>query len=278
MKKCILAVVCLLFSISLLAQIKLETKKYMVSGLCEKSMEFVLTGNDQLDSALRNSVQDVWHISSFEFCTRGQFEKRKTSDEFFFMVLVDSTYTKEDLRGICNLTVFRGSPKAGDGVKGLSRIAYVPFMGVDRDGTRESAFVPAFVSMLQKHLSFILTREFNIGSCVRADGDGAAGRRGRQLLISSGDLADRASLNGIEPDGLIISDDIHLAKVMREADGDCLVGYMAGPASPGEKAECVTMVIDPQTYDLYYMKKRGAGALNPCGFTYSEIKNLVGRK
>lgn len=277
MKKYILAVVCSLFCGALCAQIKLETKKYMVSDLYEKPMEIVLTGNVQLDSALRSSVQDVWYISSFEFCTREQFEKRKTSDEFFFMVLVDSTYTEENLRGISRLTVYKGSPKAGRGIKGLNRIAYVPFMGTDRDGVRESAFVPAFVDVLQKHISFILSREFNIGSCVRVNASAAIGKWTRPVMISCNDLADASLQNGMTRDNVIITDDVHLAKAMTDKAGDCLVGYVAGPSSPGEKSECVTMVVDPQTNEIYYMNRRGASALNPCGFTYSEIKNFSNR-
>lgn len=277
MKKYILAVVCSLFCVALCAQIKLETKKYMVSDLYEKPMEIVLTGNVQLDSALRSSVQDVWYISSFEFCTREQFEKRKTSDEFFFMMLVDSTYTEENLRGISRLTVFKGSQNAGSGIKGLNRIAYVPFMGTGRDGARESAFVPAFVDMLQKHISFILSREFNIGSCVRVNASAAIGKWTRPVMISCNDLADASLQDGMARDNVIITDDVHLAKAMTDKAGDCLIGYMAGPLSPGEKSECVTMVIDPQTNEIYYMNRRGASALNPCGFTYSEIKKFSSR-
>lgn len=277
MKKYILAIVCSLFTLALCAQIKLETKKYMVSDLYEKPMEIVLTGNAPLDSAMRSSVQDVWYISSFEFCTREQFEKRKTSDEFFFMVLVDSTYTKENLRGISSLTVFKGSPKAGSGIKGLNRIAYVPFMGTDRNGVRESAFVPAFVDVLQQHISFILSREFNIGSTVRVNASDALGKWNKPVMISRNDLADASVMDGMASDNVIVTDDVHLAKAMTDKAGDCLVGYVAGPLSPVEKSECVTMVIDPQTNEIYYIKRRGASVLNPCGFTYSEIKNFLAR-
>lgn len=277
MKKYVLAVVCVLFTLGLCAQIKLETKKYRVSDLYEKPMEIVLTGNSQLDSALRSSVQDVWYISSFEFCTREQFEHIKTSEKFFFMVLVDSTYNKDNFRGIYNLTVFKGSDKATEGVKGLHKIAYVPFMGEGRTGERESAFISAFVDILQQHISFILSREFNIGSCVRVNAAAALGKWAKPVLISSTDLADVSVLNGVALNDVIVSDDLHLVKAMREKANDCLVAYMVGPASPREKAECVTMVIDPQTNEIYYLNRRGTSLLSPCGFTYSEIKNFVSK-
>lgn len=277
MKKYILAVVCALFSMALCAQIKLETKKYMVSDLYEKPMEIVLTGNEKLDSALRNNVQDIWFISSYEFCTRKQFEQRKSSDEFFFMVLVDSTYTKENLRGVASLIVFKGCPKAGSGIKGLNRIASVPFMGTDRNGVKESAFIAAFVGILQNHISFILSREFNIGSSVRVDASRAIGKWSKPVLISKSDLADSTALDGMNLRDVIISDDSHVEKAMRNKADDCLVGFVAGSSKPKDKSECVTMIIDPQTNDLYYMNRRVASSLCPTGFTYSEIKNFTNK-
>lgn len=276
MKKFFFVLTAVLFSAVTFAQAKLETKKYMVSDLCEKTMEIVLTGNDTLDTALRDRIQDLWHISSFEFCTKAQWEERKKSDEFYFMILEEGD-RNEGKSGIRYLSVFKGNDKAGKGVEGLNKIATVPFIGVGSPAGKAEAFLPALASILQSHISFILSREFNIGSIVRVNPSESMKKWGKPVIVSRNDLAD-TTLTAYDTGKVIVSDDEHVSSVMKSMDDECLAGYSICSPDEGNGSVCWTMVIDPQSCELLYLRKRMAGKGSPAGFTYSQLKELARRQ
>ena len=54
---------------SAFAQAQITTKKEKVSDFTLKTMKVVLSGNEFIDQAVREAINNTWSLSPFEFCT-----------------------------------------------------------------------------------------------------------------------------------------------------------------------------------------------------------------
>lgn len=277
MKNFILTFICFCTALPAFAQAKLETKKFRISDLCEKTMEIVLTGNPMVDAAYRSKAQDVWHISPYEFCTREQFAQRKKSREYYFLVITDNSFGKETSPGIKFLSMYKGDPKAGEGVDGLYKITSVPFCSADWGDGREATFIPAMLDMVQQQALSILGREFNIGDVVRVKGRNVLGDWPGKILIADCDLAfgaDKALISSLKEDYVEIMDPDSVCGSFDNRE-ECLVGYVVAPENPEKGSVCYTFLINAATYELHYMHRRSITDSSPAGFTKAELKGFA---
>ncbi len=275
MKKVILTGILAFAALFATAQAKLETKKFKISDLCERTMEIVLTGNPKVDAAYRDKVQDVWYISPYELCTAEQFEQRTKSKEYYFIVVTDNSFGKETSAGIKFLSMYKGDPKASGGVNGLYKITSIPFCSVDWGDGREANAVPAMLNTLQQQALSILDKEFNIGEIAWAKSKNALGKWPGKVLIADCDLAfQQDTAETAASDSYVkITDPGTVTEAMENRE-DCLVGYVVAPGNPEKGSVCFTYLINTATYELYYMRKRNISPSSPAGFTKAELKGF----
>lgn len=274
MKNYILIAICACATFAASAQAKLETKRFRISDLCEKTMEIVLTGNPMVDAAYRNKAQDVWHISPYEFCTREQFEQRKKSKEYYFLVMTESFSGKDSYPGINFLSMYKGDPKAGAGVNGLYKITSVPLCSAGGGDGREATFLPAMLDMVQQQALRILSKEFNIGDVVRVRSRNVLGSWPGKILIADCDLAfeaDESLVVSLRNESVEISDPDTACDSFDKRD-ECLVGYVVAPKTPEKGSVCFTFLINASTYEVHYMHRRTITPTSPAGFTKAELK------
>ena len=74
MKRVLILLCTLAVSVTVWGQGKINTRKYILSDFNDKVIQVVLTGNDLIDSGLRQEVVNIWTASPFEFCTMDRFE------------------------------------------------------------------------------------------------------------------------------------------------------------------------------------------------------------
>ena len=99
---------------SAFAQAQITTKKEKVSDFTLKTMKVVLSGNEFIDQAVREAMNNTWSLSPFEFCTHEEFDNLKTSEDYYFMVPVKAKYKRESAPGVMMLCVVKGKPEAKD--------------------------------------------------------------------------------------------------------------------------------------------------------------------
>ncbi|MBQ0096960.1 MAG: hypothetical protein KBS53_04835 [Bacteroidales bacterium] len=273
MKKFILTGICAFTTLCATAQAKLETKKFKISDLCERTMEIVLTGNPTVDAAYRDKVQDVWYISPYELCTAEQFEQRKKSKEYYFIVVTDNSFGKETSAGIKFLSMYKGDPKAREGVDGLYKITSIPFCSENWGDGREANAAPAMLNTLQQQALSILGKEFNIGEVARVKSRNAMGEWPGKVLIADCDLAFQRDTAETAGSYVKITDSDTVAEAMENRE-DCLVGYSVAPENSETGSVCFTYLINAATYELYYMRKRSISPSSPAGFTKAELKGF----
>lgn len=277
MKKYFLALIFALLSVTLNAQAQLETKKFKISDICERTMDIVLTGNDAVDAVFREGMPNVWNISPYEFCTREQFESRKKSKEYYFLMITDPAAGKHEDNGIRNLTVFKGDPSAGSGTDGLYRITTVPFCSAEGCGALGLAFLPALVDILQQQILSILDKEFNIGDMVRVKALNSIAVWPKPVLVSDSYMTAPPD-DRMKGKNLVVAKEEDVIDVMRSADERYLAGYCVAPSVLSKDAVCFTMVIDAQTHELYYLRRRKIGASSPAGFVKADTDAILSHR
>ena len=119
MKK-VFAILCVLFAaLAVRGQGKVNTRKYILNDFNDKVTQVVLSGNDVMDSGIRQEVVNVWTSSPFEFCTMDRFETIKTSDQYYFLIPAESRFKEEENPGMFashGLGVYCPNAKDLDGV------------------------------------------------------------------------------------------------------------------------------------------------------------------
>lgn len=269
MKKYYLSIVLALISVASSAQARLETKKFKISDICERTLEVVLTGNEMLDAVFREEMPNVWNISPYEFCTLDQFEARKKSKEYYFLMITDSVFGKQDEAGIKSLTVFKGDPSAGEGTEGLYRITTIPFCSAEGGDGRENAFLPALVDILQSQIMEILDKEFNLGDMVKVKASNSLAVWPKPVLIADNDIA--IPVDERMRERMVIADEDTVDEAMRNRDSQYLVAYSVASSSVSRHSVCFTMIIDAQTHELYYLRRRKASVTDRSGFVKADI-------
>ncbi|MBQ5410254.1 MAG: hypothetical protein IIU20_00600, partial [Bacteroidales bacterium] len=94
----------LLTALDAAGQAQVYTRKEKLKDFTAKTTKVVLSGEEFLDEALKESVASTWTLSPYEFCTNEEFQKLKTSDNFYFLIVASSRQKKEEEPGLDMLT------------------------------------------------------------------------------------------------------------------------------------------------------------------------------
>ena len=146
MKKFFLLLLTAVISVTASAQAQINTKKIKIADFTQKVTKVVLTGNTFYDGAFQEEVSSRWRVSPYEFCTLQEFETLKKSDKYYFLMLTQGRFKKEEEPGIQFLTLVKGGEKAAEGIgkDGYYTIAKivenddgVVFTFVNQDGETE---------------------------------------------------------------------------------------------------------------------------------------------
>ena len=143
------AVAVLVLGTALYGQGKVTTRSYRFSDFTDKVTKVVMSGNEIIDSALRQEVVTRWSTSAFEFCTAEEFDKLKPSSDYYFLLTVAGKFKGEEDPGIVFLTLVKGGTEGRDDVNQLTEVLSLP-LGTTPTGTgREVVFLPALVEGIQ---------------------------------------------------------------------------------------------------------------------------------
>ena len=131
MKKISCILLSLVLSLPLWAQGQVSTRKHKLADFTDKVTQVVLTGNEMLSSALREEVVSGWTASAFEFSTLDRFEKIKSEEKYYFLMVAESG-------GISFLTLLKGDPEAKEkGISAMHEVISLPLVAAMGGSGRE---------------------------------------------------------------------------------------------------------------------------------------------
>lgn len=273
----------LVIGVMLFAQGQVSTRKYLLSDFTDKVTRVVLTGNEVLDSGLRQEVVNNWTSSAFEFCTVADFEANKTSDLYYFLIPAESRFKGEEDPGIMFLTLVKGGPEADEGISSMREIISLPLMAAAGGSGREIIYLGALVRGIQEFTMAAMESEktaYSMDSWFNRDF--AKEARMKQILIAEEDLTESATPSVVER---YTDDDMRICPA-QEADSAYLDGsfntytsYSVAPFMPKDGASyCYKMLFDAQTKSLCYIHRHKITHKTGSGFTADDLKRIASKR
>lgn len=278
MKRFFTALVALAMPLAVFAQAQINTKKVKLGDFPEKTMKVVLTGNPMIDGVLQDEISSGWRISPYEFCTLDDFEKYKTSPDWYFMLLSKAQFKEEAEPGIEFLTVVKGGEKAAEGIDNMLDVCTFPVMPAQNPSGREIGFLPLIIETVQGYIGKAIKDDRVAYAGLGKYAAGIQGTAGMRVVFADSDVSgnmpqsvrDKAAAAGVE---FVDADDAD--DILEAGDAGCVVSYTVAPDTPEFGSYCYKMLFGAGDHKLYYFKRQSVGRDGDCGFIASEINRVA---
>lgn len=257
-----------------------STRKYRFSDFPDKVTQIVLTGNEMLSDALRQEVVSGWTASAFELCTLAQFEERKTSADYYFLMAAETRYKGEEEAGIVCLSLMKGGPEAEEGIGAMDEVLSLPLCAAAGGSGRELVYLGALLRAMQdfalaavesERSAYLKERWFN--SLYDKQG------KMMQLVFAREDLADAEGVARYLDEDCHVVDAAEADRLYMEFPYNTLVSYSVSPLLPEIGASYSwQMLFDAATHQLYYVVKHKITPTKGEGFLPEEVKRLAKKR
>lgn len=273
---CLTVVLAFVAVVSAAAQATITTKKYKIADFTAKTLKVVLPGGDWIDAQLRDEVQHRWRLSPYEFCTVEEFDALRTSDQYYFLLLVSGRFRKEKTPGIDFLTVLKGGAQELDRMLEVVSLPYGPDEGLSG---RESVFLGPMLEIVQRRVALAMESDFK--GYIGIPSTIVMGKESKlkTLLFADTDIAVNVTeverLKYFDADMRIVPED-EADEVM--ADGTrpmTLVSYVVVPEHPVNGSCCYKMLFDVESGELVYFRRHKISSRRPAGFLVEDLKRIV---
>ena len=272
MKKILLFFAFAIMTASAFAQAQIDTKKVKISDFTQKVTKVVLTGSALYDGVLQDEVAARWRISPYEYCTIDEFNSLKGSDKYYFLITTKGQFKKEAEPSLQFLTLVKGGSNASKGIDEMLEIVSMPISSADDPSGREFVFLPVFLTIIQEYTLDSMDRDYSAYLGLSNYTSNISKASEKNIVFSENDIApnveigDCASFNVTDEDS---ADEM----IMNNAQ-NTLVSYVVAPAEPVNGSFCYKMLIDAQTYELYYYRKHRISAKSGAGFLPYDIRSI----
>ena len=267
----------LLLSFSLLgeadatAQAQIKTRKNRISDFTTKTTKVVLRGEDVLSSAIVSEITSRWRISPYEFCSLEEYEKQKSSSDYYFLTLTGGRTPKEGDSGILALSLVKGgSEQNPDPAKESLTLVTFPLASDGNSSGRELVLLPAAIDIIQEFTSRAMLSDKDAYSSLTAYSANFAKNEVSRIVFTPEDVA------GVSPE--ILSGSVSASEeaddIFESHEEGTLVGFIVAPSSPVSGQFCYKMLIDAGTHELCWFKRERIKENGTPAFTGSEIKSL----
>lgn len=277
MKKTLALIAAVLLPVFAWGQAQINTKKVKISDFPQKVTKVVLSGNEFIDTVLKDEVTARWRVSPYEFCTLEEFNGLKDTDEYYFLIVTNGQFKKDLSPTIQFLTLIKGGKGSEKGIDGMLEIVSLPVASAQFPSGREVAYIPAFLDIIQEYTLDSMEKDTDAyGGLVNYTAN-IVRSEDMKIAFSRDDIA--VSLEGLEDDTtfgkdmLLMEEDEVDALLVSNAE-NTLVSYVVAPFDPQPGMYCYKMLIDTQNHRLYYYKKHKITAKSGPGFLKDDLKRI----
>ncbi|MBR1407245.1 MAG: hypothetical protein IJ578_10005 [Bacteroidales bacterium] len=260
----------LLLCLSATGQAQITTKKEKLSDFDSKTLKVVLPGDPILDEALRQAAKNAWYLSPFETCTKEEFDRLRTSDNWYFLVTREADRKKEP-GGVTFLHLLKGGGKKVDDMMDVARLALCP---AGAPTGREAALLPALLETFQTYVKEARSSDFKrFGSAIgtlRKTG-------GKDVYLVADELSPQIGKDFIDKkfDEKIHQVDAATADAAVRDALDAIVAFCIYPAEIVKGASCYKYYVDARTHEILWYKQHKISGSTGAGLLKSDLNDLV---
>lgn len=270
-----LAIAGLLLTTDALGQAQITTRREKLKDFTSKTTKVVLTGDEFLDEAVKESVAATWTVSPYEFCSNEEFQNLKGNADFYFLMVVKGQFRRESEPGIDMLTLVKGGEGADKSINDMFEVVNFPLRPTEDPSGREFVLLPAFLKIIQEHTTSLTDTEMKAYSNIGAKDSKRL--RIKRIFFWAEDFApqvDEQTKRSLDEDILIKEDEDEVDEIFSEGTFNTVVSYVVAPSEPVNGSICYKMLIGSDNHELYYFKKHKITAKSGKGFLSSDIKSI----
>ncbi len=270
-----LAIAGLLLTTDALGQAQITTRREKLKDFTSKTTKVVLTGDEFLDEAVKESVAATWTVSPYEFCSNEEFQNLKGNADFYFLMVVKGQFRRESEPGIDMLTLVKGGEGADKSINDMFEVVSFPLRSTEDPSGREFVLLPAFLKIIQDHTISLTDTEMKAYSSLGAKDSKKL--RIKRIFFWSEDFApqvDEQTKRSLDEDILIKENEDEVDEIFSEGTFNTVVSYVVAPSEPVNGSICYKMLIGSDNHELYYFKKHKITAKSGKGFLSSDIKSI----
>jgi hypothetical protein len=278
MKKALAIMISVLLPALAWGQAQINTKKVKIGDFTQKTTKVVLSGNEFMDSVLKDEVTARWRISPYEFCTLEEFNGMKSSDEYYFLIITNGQFKKDQSPTLQFLTLVKGGKGSEKGIDGMLEVVSMPIAAAQFPSGREIVFLPAFIDIMQGYTLDSMEKDSKAYGGLGNYSTGISNSGSMRIIFSAEDLA--VSPEFIEKaesefgDKFEIAEEEDVDKLMLENAENAIVSYVVAPFEPKNGAYCYKMLINAQTHQLYYYKRHRISDKAGAGFLEADLERI----
>ena len=224
---------------------------------------------------MKQSVTASWNLSPYEFCSNEEFQKLKSDNKFYFLIVVKGQQRKEAEPGIDLLTLVKGGEGSDKSIEDMFEVVTFPLRAAVDPSGREYTFLPAFLTIMQEHAKGLTDSEVKAYSTIGASDTKKL--RMKQIFICEDDLAPdvgEKTLKSLDEDIFIKDDDEDVDEIFIDGKFNAVVSYVVAPTEPVNGSVCYKMLIGADDHKLYWFKKHRISARQGAGFLESDLKAI----
>lgn len=272
MKKILLFFAFAIMTASAFAQAQIDTKKVKISDFTQKVTKVVLTGSALYDGVLQDEVAARWRISPYEYCTLDEFNSLKGNDKYYFLITTKGQFKKEAEPSLQFLTLVKGGRNASKGIDEMLEIVSMPISSADDPSGRELVFLPVFLTIIQEYTLDSMDRDYSAYLGLSNYTSNISKASEKNIVFSENDIAPNVEKGDCA--SFIVTDEDSADEMIMNNAQNTLVSYVVAPAEPVNGSFCYKMLIDAQTYELYYYRKHRISAKSGAGFLPYDIRSI----
>lgn len=273
MKKFLIFIVLAVMPFTAFAQAQIDTKKVKIGDFTQKVTKIVLTGRALYDGVLQDEVAARWRISPYEFCSLDEFNSLKGNDNYYFLITTAGQFKRETEPSLQFLTLVKGGKKASKGIDEMLEIVSLPIASADDPSGRELVFLPVFLTIIQEYTLDSMEKDYNAYGGLSNYNANLSKATDMNIVFSENDLD--SSIQESDCEGFIITDEDSADNFITTNPPGTLVSYVAAPSDPVNGSFCYKMLIDAQTYELYYYRKHRINAKSGAGFMPYDLRSIT---
>ena len=279
MRKFLILLISALMPILASAQAQINTKKVKISDFQQKVTKVVLPGNTFYDSAFQEDIASSWRVSPYEFCSLEEFETLKSSDKYYFLLLIQGQFKKEKEPGLQFITLVKGGPDAAEGIGKMLEVATVPFAAADSPSGREITYLPTLLDIIQNYALASMEKDLSSLGGLSHFAINASKAADKKIVFAEEDLSHEISedVAAKEFDSLIsVVDADTVEGIVMENIPETIVSYVIVPEDAVPGSFCYKLLIDTYNHELYYFRKHKISKKTGSGFLLEDIKRITG--
>lgn len=276
MRKISCILLSLVLSLPLWAQGQISTRKHKLADFTDKVTKVVITGNEMLSSALREEVVAGWTASAFEFSTLENFEKLKSEDKYYFLMVADAP-------GVSFLSLLKGAPEAREGgISAMHEVISLPLVASMGGNGRELTYLGGLIKTVQEYALEAMESEkvaYGMEAWVNKNYDKWG--HTKQIRLAREDLSQSVKPQDLQKfldEDFQVVDTAEADQAYIDAQYNTLVSYVVAPFFPEKGDYCYKMLFEADTHTLYYFSKHKIDARKGVGFLPEDLKRLAKKR